>query len=95
MENDLSASNKKVPKKRKLKKRKKSLIDDNSPFHNCQKHLINTLKNIIIFPDEENEEEKEIQRLAKEVWKAFTACNIKTKRMLHSIFNADRENNLS
>lgn len=41
-----------VPKKRKLKKRRKNMIDDNSPFHNCQKHLIRALKNIIIFPEE-------------------------------------------
>ncbi len=63
------------------------MIDDNSPFHNCQKHLNNALKHILILPDGEQEAKEETCSLARQIWARFGESEIKTKRILHSVFN--------
>lgn len=78
-------------KKKKTKKRRKSRVDDNSPFHNCQKHLIKALKYMLIFPEPDSELEEEYKRVARHIWNIFCRSNDKSKKVLHFIFNEDNE----
>lgn len=62
----------------------------NSPFHNYQKHLNNALKKLIIVPEFETNDEL-YKMAALEIWAAYSRGDIKTKRILHFVFNEKNE----
>lgn len=57
-----------------------------SPFHNYQKHLNNALKKIVIVPCFEEKEEL-YKKAAQEIWNQYLSTEIKTKKILHAVFN--------
>ena len=49
----------------------KFFIDQLKDIYWAEQHLIKALKAIIIIPNEECEEEREVRNLAEDIWKAF------------------------
>ena len=70
-----------------LKKIKKV---ENSPFHNYQKHLNSALKKLVIVPSFEEADEA-YKHAAREIWNAYVAGDVKTKKILHFVFNERNE----
>lgn len=58
----------------------------NSPFHNYQKHLNNALKKMVALP-EYKQLEQPAHRVAHRLWTKYLLSEIKTKKILHSVFN--------
>lgn len=79
-----------VEKASSLGKEKKNKKVENSPFHNYQKHLNNALKKLIIVPHVSSEDE-EYKIAARDIWKAYVEGEIKTKKILHFVFNEKNE----
>lgn len=73
-----------------MEKKKKIQKPQNSPFHNYQKHLNNALKKLIVVP-EFNSSNESYKLAATEIWKQYLTLEIKTKRILHYIFNENNE----
>lgn len=63
---------------------------ENSPFHNYQKHLNNALKKLVIVPNVCTDDE-EFKIAARDIWKAYVEGEIKTKKILHFVFNERNE----
>jgi hypothetical protein len=72
-------------------KQKKIKKIENSPFHNYQKHLNNALKKLIIIPSAEVGDDDIDKKVAVEIWKAYERSEIRTKRILHFVFNERNE----
>lgn len=75
------------------KESKKQKKVENSPFHNYQKHLNNALKQLVIVPKVSSEDE-EYKIAARDLWKAYSEGDIKTKKILHFIFNEKNEHSI-
>lgn len=63
---------------------------ENSPFHNYQKHLNNALKKLVIVPNLGTSDE-EFKLAARDIWRAYVEGEIKTKKILHFVFNEKNE----
>jgi uncharacterized protein YecT (DUF1311 family) len=72
------------------KKSKKIKKMANSPFHNYQKHLNNALKKLIAFPLI-TEQDELYKKVAQRIWIAYLHADIKTKKILHSVFNQNND----
>lgn len=46
---------------------------------------------MLIFPEDSSESEQHVKPVAESIWKAFQKSRVKTKRILHFIFNEDNE----
>jgi hypothetical protein len=79
-----------IKKDQLLRKEKKIKRTENSPFHNYQKHLNNALKKLIIVPEFSDNDET-YKKVAQEIWAQYISLDIKTKRILHYIFNERNE----
>lgn len=66
---------------------------ENSPFHNYQKHLNNALKKLVIVPTFEEGDEV-YKHAAKDIWNAYVAGDVKTKKVLHFVFNEKNEHRI-
>lgn len=77
-------------KEKGVRKQKKIKKVENSPFHNYQKHLNNALKKLIIIPPVK-EDDDIFKKVAVEIWKAYEKSQIRTKRILHFVFNERNE----
>lgn len=73
-----------------IQKQKKIRKVTNSPFHNYQKHLNNALKKIITLP-QPNPLDSAHVRAAQRLWAKYLKSDIKTKKILHSVFNERHE----
>jgi hypothetical protein len=69
-----------------VQKAKKIRKVTNSPFHNYQKHLNNALKKMILLPDYKHMDQLH-QKVAHRLWTKYVQSEIKTKKILHSVFN--------
>jgi len=72
------------------KSEKKIKKVENSPFHNYQKHLNSALKKLVIVPLFEEADEA-YKHAAREIWNAYVAGDVKTKKILHFVFNERNE----
>lgn len=79
---------------RHVEKEKKVKKVENSPFHNYQKHLNNALKKLVIVPNLGAEEE-EFKLAARDIWRAYVGGDIKTKKILHFVFNEKNEHQVT
>jgi hypothetical protein len=67
---------------------------ENSPFHNYQKHLNNALKKLVILPNLVGSDE-EYKMAARDLWRIYSAGDVKTKKILHFIFNEKNEHSIN
>ena len=75
-------------------KEKKGKKVENSPFHDYQKHLNNALKKLVIVPNLTSADE-EFKIAARDIWRAYVEGEIKTKKILHFVFNEKNEHSVT
>lgn len=76
--------NQEEPKKVTKNKRKKN--PKPSPYHNFQKHLNSTMKQILCLPLLSGSSPNH-HHLALKLWHTFRSSDLSTKKSLHFIFN--------
>ena len=65
-----------------------------SAFHNFQKHLTVCLRHSIDIPTEEKAE-REYEKVAAQLWKAFKSTSVSTKKILHYLLGERNEHKVT
>ena len=64
-----------------------------SPFHNYQKHLGNALRKLAVVPY--LPEDEAYKRAAAEIWRGYLDSEVRTKKILHFVFNEKNEHKIN